>query len=221
MSRLCLVTGANGGVGGVAIALLAAQGDAAGFEQSVIAGKADGAKEWIYDGYRMTIFSDEEEAVFEASLKGDKLRYYPAQAMARAGDTASPVELKAIDAAWPLVGQLTLKDGRKLGFISPHLIPRLAVCDPALTLGLPAWLTAASSCALSGAPGANCSRAVSLAKLTVALTPGWRLSTFSMRVAQVAQVMPSISSCSICGGTLKPACSIAATSWPTLRCCGS
>ncbi len=34
---------------------------------------------------KMTIFSDEEEAVFEASLKGDKLRYYPAQAMARAG----------------------------------------------------------------------------------------------------------------------------------------
>lgn len=67
------------------IALLAAQGDPAGFEQSVIAGKADGAREWIYDGYKMTIFSDEEEAVFEASLKGDKLRYYPAQAMARAG----------------------------------------------------------------------------------------------------------------------------------------
>ncbi|MGY3891694.1 type 1 glutamine amidotransferase domain-containing protein [Aeromonas mytilicola] len=67
------------------IALLAAQGDPTGFEQAVIAGKADGAREWIYDGYRMTIFSDEEEAVFEGSLKGDKLRYYPAQAMARAG----------------------------------------------------------------------------------------------------------------------------------------
>ncbi len=39
---------------------------------------------------------------------------------------------------------ITLKDGRKLGFISPHLIPRLAVCDPELTLGLPAWLTAAT-----------------------------------------------------------------------------
>lgn len=67
------------------IALLAAQADPAGFEQSVIAGKADGAREWIYDGYRMTIFSDEEEAVFEGSLQGNKLRYYPAQAMAQAG----------------------------------------------------------------------------------------------------------------------------------------
>jgi 4-hydroxybutyrate dehydrogenase len=32
---------------------------------------------------------------------------------------------------------ITLRDGRKLGFISPHLIPKLAVCDPELTLGLP------------------------------------------------------------------------------------
>lgn len=39
---------------------------------------------------------------------------------------------------------LTLRDGRKLGFISPHLIPRRAIADPELTLGLPAWLTAAT-----------------------------------------------------------------------------
>ncbi len=39
---------------------------------------------------------------------------------------------------------ITLTDGRKLGFISPHLIPRLAICDPELTLALPAWLTAAT-----------------------------------------------------------------------------
>jgi 4-hydroxybutyrate dehydrogenase len=39
---------------------------------------------------------------------------------------------------------ITLKDGRKLGFISPHLIPKLAICDPELTLGLPPRLTAAT-----------------------------------------------------------------------------
>lgn len=39
---------------------------------------------------------------------------------------------------------ITLKDGRKLGFISPHLIPKLAICDPELTLGLPGRLTAAT-----------------------------------------------------------------------------
>jgi len=39
---------------------------------------------------------------------------------------------------------ITLDDGRKLGFISPYLFPRLAICDPELTLGLPPWLTAAT-----------------------------------------------------------------------------
>ena len=39
---------------------------------------------------------------------------------------------------------LTLRDGRKLGFISPHLIPKRAICDPDLTLGLPPLLTAAT-----------------------------------------------------------------------------
>ncbi|MEO8669443.1 MAG: iron-containing alcohol dehydrogenase, partial [Bauldia sp.] len=41
---------------------------------------------------------------------------------------------------------ITLDDGRKLGFISPYLFPKLAICDPELTLGLPAWLTAATGC---------------------------------------------------------------------------
>ncbi|GAB4175663.1 MAG: iron-containing alcohol dehydrogenase [Thalassobaculales bacterium] len=39
---------------------------------------------------------------------------------------------------------ITLSDGRKLGFISPHLIPRRALCDPDLTLSLPRHLTAAT-----------------------------------------------------------------------------
>lgn len=39
---------------------------------------------------------------------------------------------------------ITLDDGRKLGFISSYLIPRRAICDPELTLGLPPALTAAT-----------------------------------------------------------------------------
>jgi alcohol dehydrogenase class IV len=39
---------------------------------------------------------------------------------------------------------ITLRDGRKLGFISPYLIPKRAICDPELTLGLPPGLTAAT-----------------------------------------------------------------------------
>lgn len=39
---------------------------------------------------------------------------------------------------------VTLRDGRKLGFLSPYLIPKRAICDPGLTLGLPPLLTAAT-----------------------------------------------------------------------------
>jgi alcohol dehydrogenase class IV len=39
---------------------------------------------------------------------------------------------------------LILDDGRKLGIISPYVVPRSAICDPQLTLGLPPQLTAAT-----------------------------------------------------------------------------
>jgi 4-hydroxybutyrate dehydrogenase len=39
---------------------------------------------------------------------------------------------------------IIMKDGRKLGVVSPHLFPKLAVCDPELTFGLPRGLTAAT-----------------------------------------------------------------------------
>lgn len=37
---------------------------------------------------------------------------------------------------------IILDDGRKLGLLSVHLIPKVAICDPTLTLGLPPHLTA-------------------------------------------------------------------------------
>jgi alcohol dehydrogenase class IV len=39
---------------------------------------------------------------------------------------------------------IIVDDHRKLGFHSWHLVPRSAICDPELTLGLPAMLTAAT-----------------------------------------------------------------------------
>lgn len=39
---------------------------------------------------------------------------------------------------------LILENGRKETFVSPHLIPSIAICDPDLTLGLPASITAAT-----------------------------------------------------------------------------
>ncbi|MBN8502091.1 MAG: FtsX-like permease family protein, partial [Sphingomonadales bacterium] len=49
------------------------------------------------------------------ALDGKISSGYRMQAMARAGELAAPVELKAVDAAWPLVGRLTLQDGRQVG----------------------------------------------------------------------------------------------------------
>lgn len=39
---------------------------------------------------------------------------------------------------------IVMADGRKLGVLSPHLLPSLALCDPELTYGLPPGLTAAT-----------------------------------------------------------------------------
>jgi putative ABC transport system permease protein len=57
-----------------------------------------------------------------------------ASAGASAGASAAPVELKAVDARWPLVGRLLLKDGRAVGapaanaaWIGEGLAERLAV----------------------------------------------------------------------------------------------
>ena len=39
---------------------------------------------------------------------------------------------------------ISMSDGRKLTFANPKFLPRLAICDPELTLGLPPMLTAAT-----------------------------------------------------------------------------
>jgi 4-hydroxybutyrate dehydrogenase len=39
---------------------------------------------------------------------------------------------------------LILDDGRKLGILSPYLVPKVAICDPELTMALPPGMTAAT-----------------------------------------------------------------------------
>lgn len=39
---------------------------------------------------------------------------------------------------------IVMEDGRKLGLLSPNLLPKVAICDPSLTLSLPPALTAAT-----------------------------------------------------------------------------
>lgn len=71
------------------IALLSAQQNPAAYQAALSRGETPAASNWIYQGYRMTIFSDPEEQVFEGSLKGERLLFYPAKAMAGAGGNMS------------------------------------------------------------------------------------------------------------------------------------
>ncbi len=59
----------------------------------------------------------------------------PLIAIPTTAGTGSEVSLGAV---------IITEDGRKLTFASQNLIPRVAICDPSLTLGLPAGLTAAT-----------------------------------------------------------------------------
>ncbi|MDF0732081.1 type 1 glutamine amidotransferase domain-containing protein [Pseudomonas entomophila] len=71
------------------IALLSAQKDPAAYQAALARGETPAASDWVYQGYRMTIFSDPEEQVFEGSLKDERLLFYPAKAMAGAGGAMS------------------------------------------------------------------------------------------------------------------------------------
>lgn len=68
--------------------------------------------------------------------------------------------------------------GRKLGFLSTHLLPRAAVCDPELTMSLPPGLTAATGMdAISHCVEAYCSNRVNAVADAIALDGlgrGWR-----------------------------------------------
>ena len=77
----------------------------------------------------------EQYAVIRGGLPKITARMAPVIAIPTTAGTGSEVGRACL---------ITLRDGRKLGFISPFMIPRVALCDPELTLGLPARLTAAT-----------------------------------------------------------------------------
>lgn len=72
-------------------------------------------------------------AVIEGGLARITARAAPMVAVPTTAGTGSEVSRGAL---------IVLEDGRKLSIGSPHLIPRAAICDPELTLGLPPRLTA-------------------------------------------------------------------------------
>lgn len=72
-------------------------------------------------------------AVIEGGLGRITAKAAPVVAIPTTSGTGSEVSRGAL---------IVLEDGRKLSIGSPHLIPRAAICDPDLTLGLPPVLTA-------------------------------------------------------------------------------
>ena len=74
------------------IALLSPQQMPAQFIDQFAKDGQSQAQDWIYKGYNMTIFSTPEEQVFERSLNGKQIRYYPAAAMQAAGANLKQAE---------------------------------------------------------------------------------------------------------------------------------
>ncbi|MDR5856448.1 iron-containing alcohol dehydrogenase [Caballeronia sp. LZ062] len=74
-------------------------------------------------------------AVIEGGLARITAATAPVIAIPTTAGTGSEVGRGAI---------LILDDGRKVGVISPYVVPKVAICDPELTLGLPPALTAAT-----------------------------------------------------------------------------
>ena len=63
------------------------------------------------------------------------------------GNIAPLIAIPTTSGTGSEVGRATViitDDGRKLGILSPHNLPSIALCDPELTYGLPAGLTAAT-----------------------------------------------------------------------------
>jgi putative intracellular protease/amidase len=80
------------------VALTASMPNAKEFRQALVDGDAEAAKAtaagWQYDGYRMTVFSNDEEKWAEQNiLDGDQVLFYPADALTAAGGN---VETKGV-----------------------------------------------------------------------------------------------------------------------------
>ncbi len=81
-----------------------------------------------------------------ATHPGPLVRYAGMAAMPLIGPQAIPlIAVPTTAGTGSEVGRgalICLADGRKLLLASPHLLPKRALCDPELTMGMPAWLTA-------------------------------------------------------------------------------
>jgi alcohol dehydrogenase class IV len=99
---------------------------------------------------------------------------------------------------------LKLDSGRKLGFLSQHLLPKAAVCDPELTLSLPPALTAATGMdAISHCVETYCStraNAVADAIALEGLARGWRAIRKAHATGSDLEARQQMMYCSLMGG---------------------
>lgn len=99
---------------------------------------------------------------------------------------------------------LRLDSGRKLGFLSPHLLPRAAVCDPELTLSMPPQLTAATGMdAISHCVETYCStrrNPVADAIALEGLARGWRAIRRAHADGADLEAREQMMCCSLMGG---------------------
>jgi 4-hydroxybutyrate dehydrogenase len=99
---------------------------------------------------------------------------------------------------------LRLGSGRKLGFLSPHLLPRAAVCDPELTLSVPPRLTAATGMdAISHCVETYCSTRINPVADAIALdglARGWRAIRRAHADGADLEAREQMMQCSLMGG---------------------
>jgi 4-hydroxybutyrate dehydrogenase len=99
---------------------------------------------------------------------------------------------------------LRLDSGRKLGFLSPHLLPKAAICDPELTLSLPPALTAATGMdAISHCVETYCStraNAVADAIALEGLSRGWQAIRRAHAKGADLEARAQMMRCSLMGG---------------------
>jgi putative intracellular protease/amidase len=103
------------------IAVSAAIPDAPAFRAALMAGDkaraAEVAKGWIYEGYRLTVFSSSEERIAEEHLLGGKLYFHMPEALELAG---AEVTTTPVDFAPYVVTDRELVTGQNPG--SDHLL---------------------------------------------------------------------------------------------------
>jgi alcohol dehydrogenase class IV len=99
---------------------------------------------------------------------------------------------------------LRLDSGRKLGFLSPLLLPKAAVCDPSLTLSLPPRLTAATGMdAISHCVEAFCSPRANPVADAIALeglARGWRAIRRACAEGRDLDAREQMMYCALMGG---------------------